>query len=94
MKKVIFIFLVLATLVCLCAGCGKSSEKATIYVYNWGQYIAEGDDDGSAGVIAHARKIKQGNADGKKHNAKQHDKHAAQRQIAKAGKHGATSGSW
>lgn len=56
--------------------------------------IAKGDDDGGAGVIAHARKIKQGNADGKKHNAKQHDKHAAQRQIAKAGKHGDTSGSW
>ena len=55
---------------------------------------AKGDDDGGAGVIAHARKIKQGNADGKKHNAKQHDKHAAQRQIAKAGKHGDTSGSW
>ena len=36
MKKVISVFLVLATLVCLCAGCGKSSEKTTIYVYNWG----------------------------------------------------------
>ena len=55
MKKVISIFLVLATLVCLCAGCGKSSEKTTIYVYNWGQYIAEGDDD-SIDVIAEFEK--------------------------------------
>ena len=55
MKKVIFIFLVLATLVCLCAGCGKSSEKTTIYVYNWGQYIAEGDDD-SIDVVAEFEK--------------------------------------
>ena len=55
MKKVISIFLVLATLVCLCAGCGKSSEKTTIYVYNWGQYIAEGDD-GSIDVIAEFEK--------------------------------------
>ena len=55
MKKVISIFLVLATLVCLCAGCGKSSEKTTICVYNWGQYIAEGDDD-SIDVIAEFEK--------------------------------------
>ena len=55
MKKVISIFLVLATLVCLCAGCRKSSEKTTIYVYNWGQYIAEGDDD-SIDVIAEFEK--------------------------------------
>ena len=55
MKKVISIFLVLATLVCLCAGCGKSSEKTTIYVYNWGQYISEGDD-GSIDVIAEFEK--------------------------------------
>ena len=55
MKKVISIFLVLATLVCLCAGCGKSSEKTTIYVYNWGQYISEGDE-GSIDVIAEFEK--------------------------------------
>ena len=55
MKKVISVFLVLATLVCLCAGCGKSSEKTTIYVYNWGQYISEGDDD-SIDVIAEFEK--------------------------------------
>ena len=55
MKKVISVFLVLATLVCLCAGCGKSSEKTTIYVYNWGQYISEGDD-GSIDVIAEFEK--------------------------------------
>ena len=55
MKKVISVFLVLATLVCLCAGCGKSSEKTTIYVYNWGQYISEGDE-GSIDVIAEFEK--------------------------------------
>ena len=55
MKKVISVFLVLATLVCLCAGCGKSSEKTTIYVYNWGQYIAEGDE-GSMDIIAEFEK--------------------------------------
>lgn len=32
------------------SGCG-SSKKTTLYVYNWGQYISEGDD-GSLDVIA------------------------------------------
>ena len=54
MKKI----LSLALAVCLvlgCAamltGCGGGEEKTTLYVYNWGQYIAEGDDD-SLDVIA------------------------------------------
>ena len=54
MKKM----LSLALAVCLvlgCAamltGCGGGEEKTTLYVYNWGQYIAEGDDD-SLDVIA------------------------------------------
>ena len=42
--------------VCLLAGCAAmfaacGSEKTTLYVYNWGQYISEGDDD-SLDVIA------------------------------------------
>lgn len=50
MKKIIAIVL-LACLVCGCfAGCG-GSKKTTLYVYNWGQYISEGDD-GSLDVIA------------------------------------------
>lgn len=53
MKKVIsVIFAVLLAVSCLAglSGCG-SSEKTTLYVYNWGQYISEGDD-GSLDVIA------------------------------------------
>lgn len=41
--------------VCLILGCctmaSAKDEKVTLYVYNWGQYIAEGDDD-SIDVIA------------------------------------------
>lgn len=53
MKK----FLCLVLSVCLVLGCGTmlagcgGSEKTTLYVYNWGQYISEGDDD-SLDVIA------------------------------------------
>ena len=53
MKKILS--LVLA--VCLVLGCAAmltgcgGEEKTTLYVYNWGQYIAEGDDD-SLDVIA------------------------------------------
>lgn len=47
-------FVLCAVLALGCAtvlsGCG-GSEKTTLYVYNWGQYIAEGDD-GSLDVIA------------------------------------------
>lgn len=53
MKKVICVVLsVLLAVSCLAglSGCG-SSEKTTLYVYNWGQYISEGDD-GSLDVIA------------------------------------------
>ena len=56
MKKVISVFLVLChpgLPVPQC--CGQSSEKTTIYVYNWGQYISEGDD-GSIDVIAEFEK--------------------------------------
>ena len=53
MKKVISVVLaVLLAVSCLAglSGCG-SSKKTTLYVYNWGQYISEGDD-GSLDVIA------------------------------------------
>ena len=53
MKKVICVVLsVLLAVSCLAglSGCG-SSKKTTLYVYNWGQYISEGDDD-SLDVIA------------------------------------------
>ena len=33
------------------SGCGGSEDQVTIYFYNWGQYISEGDD-GSIDVIA------------------------------------------
>ena len=52
MKKIIFFVLA----VCLVLGCcatfaAAKGEKVTLYVYNWGQYIAEGDDD-SMDIIA------------------------------------------
>ena len=53
MKTVICVVLsVLLAVSCLAglSGCG-SSKKTTLYVYNWGQYISEGDD-GSLDVIA------------------------------------------
>ena len=53
MKKGISVILaVLLAVSCLAglSGCG-SSKKTTLYVYNWGQYISEGDD-GSLDVIA------------------------------------------
>ena len=53
MKKGISVILaVLLAVSCLAglSGCG-SSKKTTLYVYNWSQYISEGDD-GSLDVIA------------------------------------------
>lgn len=53
MKKIVS-FVLIAALVLGCAGilsgCG-GKEKTTLYVYNWGQYIADGEDD-SLDVIA------------------------------------------
>ena len=51
MKKIISVFL-LAGLVLGCfAGCSVADERTVINVYNWGQYISEGDD-GCIDVIA------------------------------------------
>ena len=55
MKKFISAFLVLTLVACLFAGCGKSEDVTVINVYNWGQYISEGDD-GSIDVIAEFEK--------------------------------------
>ena len=55
MKKFISALLVLCLAVSLFSGCGKKEDTTTIYVYNWGQYIAEGDDD-SIDVIAEFEK--------------------------------------
>ena len=54
MKKVVCVILsVLLAVSCLVGltGCGSNDDQITLYVYNWGQYIAEGDDD-SIDVIA------------------------------------------
>ena len=47
-KHIIYIFAILAMAVSFTAmlsGCGSNSDSVTINVYNWGQYISEGDDD-------------------------------------------------
>ncbi|MDD5863479.1 MAG: spermidine/putrescine ABC transporter substrate-binding protein [Firmicutes bacterium] len=54
MKKVVCVILsVLLAVSCLVGltGCGSNDDQITLYVYNWGQYIAEDDDD-SIDVIA------------------------------------------
>lgn len=59
MKKVISVLLaVCLTFGCLTAlsGCGsKKADSVDLYVYNWGQYIAEGDDD-SMDIVAEFEK--------------------------------------
>ena len=55
MKKFISALVVAALALSLFTGCGKKEDTTTIYVYNWGQYIAEGDDD-SIDVIAEFEK--------------------------------------
>lgn len=52
MKKMIALVLCMAlTLGCFAGVASAKGDKVTLYVYNWGQYIAEGDDD-SIDVIA------------------------------------------
>lgn len=54
MRKVVsFILSVCLVFGCLAmfSGCGSKEDDITLYVYNWGQYISEGDDD-SLDVIA------------------------------------------
>lgn len=52
MKKFIALVMSLVlTLGCFAGVASAKGDKVTLYVYNWGQYIAEGDDD-SIDVIA------------------------------------------
>ena len=52
MKKVIALLLcTVLTLGCFTGAASAKKNKVTLYVYHWGQYIAEGDDD-SIDVIA------------------------------------------
>ena len=52
MKKMIALVLCMVlTLACFAGVASAKGDKVTLYVYNWGQYIAEGDDD-SIDVIA------------------------------------------
>ena len=52
MKKMIALVLCMVlTLGCFAGAASAKGDKVTLYVYNWGQYIAEGDDD-SIDVIA------------------------------------------
>ena len=57
MKKTISLLLLTLLLVGMLAGCGAESadKRVTINVYNWGQYISEGDD-GCIDVIAEFEK--------------------------------------
>ena len=58
MKKVFCVILsVLLAVSCLAGltGCGSREDQITLSVYNWGQYISEGDDD-SIDVIAEFEK--------------------------------------
>ena len=52
MKKMIArVLCMVLTLGCFAGVASAKGDKVTLYVYNWGQYIAEGDDD-SIDVIA------------------------------------------
>ena len=56
MRKILSVAMILALSVTLLFGCGKNtpqgnSEKITLNIYNWGQYISDGSD-GSLDVIA------------------------------------------
>ena len=48
MKKILTLFVLLSTLLCL-VSCGKESSSAsgttTLYVYNWGEYISDGSEE-------------------------------------------------
>lgn len=49
MKKRLIAMLILAAMTvssfALLSGCGSDADTVTINVYNWGQYISEGDED-------------------------------------------------
>ncbi len=51
MKKLIFLLVTVILAVFLLSSCGSEEETTTLYVYNWGEYIADGSE-GSADVNA------------------------------------------
>ena len=56
MKKLLSLLMLTVLLLSLLSGCaGETDERVTINVYNWGQYISEGDD-GCIDVIAEFEK--------------------------------------
>lgn len=55
MKKFFCLMTVAAMLAAMCLLGGCNSDKITLYVYNWGQYIADGED-GVIDVIAEFEK--------------------------------------
>ena len=55
MKRVFAILLTVAALIGCLSGCSVKSNQTVINVYNWGQYISEGDD-GCIDVIAEFEK--------------------------------------
>jgi len=55
MKKIVVFLLLLALFGSCFAGCGLKDDRIVINVYNWGQYISEGDD-GCIDVIAEFEK--------------------------------------
>ena len=55
MRKLFALLLCLCTLLGLMAGCSAEDDRVTINVYNWGQYISEGDE-GYMDVIAEFEK--------------------------------------
>ena len=44
MKKILSVFVLVCMIACCFVGCEKD-KRVTINVYNWGQYISEGNDD-------------------------------------------------
>lgn len=50
-KMIALVLCMVLTLGCFAGVASAKGDKVTLYVYNWGQYIAEGDDD-SIDVIA------------------------------------------
>ena len=55
MRKVLALALAVLLVLSLFSGCTVRDERITINVYNWGQYISEGDD-GCIDVIAEFEK--------------------------------------
>ncbi|MBO5409562.1 MAG: ABC transporter substrate-binding protein [Clostridia bacterium] len=45
MKKVLLLWVVSVFLAVSLSGCGGQSEKLTLNVYNWGEYISDGSED-------------------------------------------------